>query len=161
MGYIKENKAEIKNLSTTNINNENTISTLFLQAGIVNVTENLITNSLTTESFKQTTITPTIGSDVQLTRDVLLNNGNIIYDITANVTVTLPSMTSQDVGLVVRIGKGSESASQSLTIDTKLGNFLNNTANGSTIITGGTFTFRDIILYKVSGGLSYWITQLA
>ena len=161
MGYIKENKAIIENLFSNNIENDSIINTVYLQTGSTNVTENLTSNALTTKSFKQSSITPTIGSNVQLTRDILLNNGNIIYNITGNVTVTLPSMTSQDVGLVVRIGKGSESGSQSLTIRVSSSNFLNNTANGSTVILGGTITFRDIILYKVSGGLSYWITQLA
>lgn len=161
MGYIKENKAIIENLFSSNIENNSVINTVYLQTGSTNVTENLISNALTTKSFNQPVNAPTIGTNVQITRDTLLNNANIIYDITGNVTVTLPSMTSQDVGLVVRIGKGSDSTGFQLTINVSSGNFLNNTANGGTNIAAGTITFREIILYKVSGGLSYWITQLA
>jgi len=156
MGYIKENKAVIENLFSSNIENNSVINTVYLQTGSTNVTENLISNALTTKSFKQPVNAPTIGTNVQITRDTILNNGNILYDITGSVTVTLPSMTSQDVGLVVRIGKSSGGAF-TLTLQAGVSNYLNNTLNGTTTLN----RYKDIILYKVTGGASYWISQPA
>lgn len=74
MGYIKENKAIIENLFSSNIENNSVINTVYLQTGSTNVTENLISNALTTKSFKQPVNAPTIGTNVQITRDTLLNN---------------------------------------------------------------------------------------
>jgi len=153
MGYIKENKATIDTLSTTNINNENTISTVFLQSGIVNVTENLITNSLKAESFKQPVV---ISEAVSLTRSGLLNNATYIYENTAILTIDLPKMTSVDVGLVIRIGRIS---SFTLTIQPASGDYLNSTLspNGTDALSSNQYI--DIILYKVIAGVSYWITS--
>jgi len=153
MGYIKENKATIDTLSTTNINNENTISTVFLQSGIVNVTENLITNSLKAESFKQPVV---ISEAVSLTRSGLLNNATYIYENTANLFINLPKMTSVDVGLVIRIGRIS---SFTLTIQPASGDYLNSTLspNGTDALSSNQYI--DIILYKVIAGVSYWITS--
>lgn len=156
MGYIKENKATIDSLSTTNINNKNTVSTVFLQSGIVNVTENLITNSLITESFKQPVDNTVVSAAVNLTRNDLLNKAFYIYENSGPVDINLPKMTSDDVGLVIRIGKISSAA---ITIIPASGDYLNsiNTA-GSTLLLN-TNTFRDLILYKNIAGVSYWITQ--
>jgi len=156
MGYIKENKATIDSLSTTNINNKNTISTVFLQSGVVNVTENLITNSLTTESFKQPVENTTIGATVTLTRNELLNKAIYIYEYTlAGLSINLPKMTSVDVGLVIRIGRLS---SNSITIVPASGDYLNSTTPGGTNVLSSN-EYIDIILYKVIAGVSYWITS--
>lgn len=156
MGYIKENKATIDSLSTTNINNENTVSTVFLQAGIVNVTENLITNSLTTESFKQPVENTGITETVNLTRNELLNKAIYIYEYTvALLNINLPKMTSVDVGLVIRIGRIS---SNSITIKPASGDYLNSTTPGGTDVLSSN-QYIDIILYKVIAGVSYWITS--
>ena len=156
MGYIKENKATIDSLSTTNINNENTVSTVFLQAGIVNVTNNLITNSLTTESFKQPVDNTVISSLVNLTRNNLLNKAIYIYENTASVNINLPKMTSVDVGLVIRIGRISSSP---ISIIPASGDYLNSIDTPDLTNVLNANTFRDIILYKNIGGVSYWITQ--
>jgi len=155
MGYIKENKAVIENLFSDDIENNSVINTVYLQTGSTNITENLISNSLTTKNFKQPVTISTNGTNVQLTRDALLNNGNILYNVTSNFIATLPKMSTQDVGLVVRIGKSS--GGFVLTLQASTNDFLNNIVNGNTTIG----RYKDILLYKVSGGVSYWISQPA
>lgn len=156
MGYIKENKATIDSLSTTNINNENTVSTVFLQAGIVNVTENLITNSLTTESFKQPVDNKSISLEQTLTRNDLLNKAIYIYENTGSLIINLPKMTSIDVGLAIRIGRLSGSV---LSILPASGDYLNSITTPNTTLPLNTNEYIDIILYKVIAGVSYWITS--
>ena len=155
MGYIKENKAEIKNLSTTNINNDSGINTAGLVVGIANVSENLTSNALTTKSFKQPVDNTIVSTAVTLTRNDLLNKAIYIYENTGSVNINLPKMTSVDVGLLIRIGRLSSSP---IVITPASGDYLNSiTAGGTNTLNANTF--RDIILYKNIAGVSYWITQ--
>lgn len=168
---LKENKAEIKNLSTTNINNDNGINTAGLEVGIANVSENLTSNALTTKSIKQPVsvkaLTVTSGAQVEvLTRSQILNSAIFIYEINisagATQAIRLPKMTSADVGLLIRIGKIGDTSNlnNDLTIVASTGDYLNNSSPGSTLISEANNTFRDILLTKVIGGNSYWVTQV-
>ena len=168
---LKEKKAEIKNLSTTNINNESVINTSGLEVGIANVSEILTSNALTTKSIKQpvsvSSLVVTSGNQTQtLTREQLLNTGIFIYEIDissgATQTIRLPKMTSADVGLLIKIGKIGDTTNlnNDLNIVASTGDFLNNVSPGSTSISDANNTFRDIILYKVIGNVSYWISQI-
>lgn len=167
---LKENKAEIKNLSTTNINNDSGINTAGLEVGIANVVENLTSNALTTKSIKQPVtvkaLTVSSGAQVEvLTRSQILNSAIFIYEINISggtQSIELPKMTSEDVGLLIRIGKigDTSNANNDLTIVASSGDFLNGASTGSTQIDQSNNTFRDIILTKVVGGVSYWVTQI-
>jgi len=167
---LKENKAEIKNLSTTNINNDNGINTAGLEVGIANVSENLTSNALTTKSIKQPVsvkaLTVTSGAQVEvLTRSQILNSAIFIYEINISggtQSIRLPKMTSADVGLLIRIGKIGDTTNPNndLTIVASTGDYLNNSTPGSTTIVDNNNTFIDILLTKVIGGDSYWVTQV-
>lgn len=166
---LNENKAEIKNLSTTNINNKSGINTAGLEVGIANVAENLTSNSLTTKSMKQPVsvkaLTVTSGAQVEvLTRTQILNSAIFIYEIDisggATQTIRLPNMTTEDIGLLIRIGKiGDNTPDNDLTIVASSGDFLNGASPGSVTITEANNKFRNILLTNVVGGVSYWLSQ--
>lgn len=171
MGYIKENKAVIENLFSSNIKNNSSINTVYLQTGSTTVTENLTSNALTTKSIKHAVtvkaLTVSSGAQVEvLTRSQVLNSAIFIYEINISVgatqTIRLPKMTSEDVGLLIRIGKIGDTTNinDDLTIVASSGDYLNYASPGSTVITDANNTFRDIILTKVIGGASYWVTQV-
>ena len=170
MGYIKENKAVIENLFSSNIKNNSSINTVYLQTGSTTVTENLTSNALTTKSIKHAVtvkaLTVSSGAQVEvLTRSQVLNSAIFIYEIDISggtQSIRLPKMTSEDVGLLIRIGKIGDTgnANNNLTIVASSGDYLNNLLAGSTVITDTNNTFRDIILTKVIGGVSYWVTQV-
>jgi len=167
---LNEDKAEIKNLSTTNINNKSGINTAGLEVGIANVAENLTSNSLTTKSIEQPVsvkaLTVTSGAQVEvLTRTQILNSAIFIYEINisagATQTIRLPNMTTEDVGLLIRIGKigDTTNTNNDLTIVASSGDFLNGASPGSVTIIETNNKFRNILLTNVVGGVSYWLSQ--